>query len=326
MTETFKVGRVLLPSIVVFERRDDGVIYATGKALPFILEELVALGISEVVVSDRWRYDEILPTLPRIYTKVLRFTDEREADVATVSKIFEPFFDEFRIETDKYLAGFRHFGGLSDDAKEQATIDAGLTACIKLLPFLTALREKSHCHFELDQMLKNLRQLAKGCRSPEMRANIAILKGVFTNYERTTHAALKTRVNSSISISDLFEELLDDAHYRALSHQVSLLGFRQKTFQIRRNITRLVKSLTQSRRGKQVFDYGSAAISLAASMPAPKSEMLEGFAHHSFLPPVVDISAAIRAARTRMRSTHSEIDFLGAKTAASKRTSKRNPK
>jgi len=310
MTEAYNIGRILLPSIVIFEKRDGGR-YASGKALPFLLEELISRGISEIIIFDKWRYEDILPNLPPIFSKALHFSKDANRDNLAATKIFSSFFDEFGIEVLENAIGFRHTRQSNPD--EKCTIDAGLSVCASLPSYLTALREKSHCQFDVGSFLKNLDNLRNGSRSPETRANAAVLKGVFVNYENIVHGSLKTHVSSAAGMINLFEELLDNSNYKSLSQEVGMLGeASKKAHDAKRNIARLAKAILRSKIGKGVLDYGSTAVSVATGVPLPKSDLAASLLRDRYFPPIVDVSDAIRTATEKMLAAYPDSDFVGA--------------
>lgn len=307
-SENHRVGGLLLPSILVFEKRDEGV-YASGKMLPFLLEELVSRGISEIFVFDRWRYEEILPELPVIFSKILHFADDAE-DRALSAKIFLPFFEEFGIETDKHLSSFR-FRSPPRPENETAA-QAAMVASIQIPNFLTAMREKTHCHFDVLSLLANLDRMLTKSRSSEMRANIAVLKGVFSNYRETTYGSLKARTNSTADMIGLFEELLEHAKYKSLSREVGKLGSTKIALATTtHHIARVAKDIVQSKVAKGVYDFGATVITTATHIPLPKSDLADSLISEKYFPPIVDMSSAIKIARANMVIAHPDRDFIG---------------
>lgn len=301
---------MLLPSIVVFEKRDGGR-YASGKALPFLLEEMISRGISEIIIFDRWRYEGVLPNLPSIFSKAMHFSKDASQDDITAANIFSSFFDEFGLEVIENGVGVRHTR--QSNPEEENTINAGLSAWASLPAYLTALREKSHCQFDVRSFLKNLDKLRNGSRSPETRANAAVLQGIFSNYQSPEHGSLKTNLSSAVSMIGLFEELLDSPNYKSLSQEVGMLGKASKNaHEAKRNISRLAKVILKSKIGKGILDYGSTVVSVATSVPLPKSDLAEGLLRDRYFPPIVDISDAIRTATEKMLAAHPDSDFVGA--------------
>jgi hypothetical protein len=308
---------MLLPSIVVFEEKDGGS-YASGKALPFLLEEMISRGISEIIIFDRWRYESVLPNLPSIFSKAIHFSKSTRQDDITATNIFSSFFDEFGLEVIENGAGVRHTR--QSNLEEETTIHAGLSVWFSLPAYLTASREKSHCHFDVKSFLKNLDKLRNGSRSPETRANAAVLQGIFSNYQSLEHGSLKTNLNSAASMIGLFEELLDSPNYKSLSQEVGMLGEASKNaHEAKRNIFRLVKVILKSKIGKGILDYGSTVVSVATGVPLPKSNLAEGLLRDRYFPPIVDISDTIKTASGKMLAAYPDSDFLSATPRSKKR-------
>lgn len=271
-----------------------------------MLEHLIAQGISEIVIQDRWRYEDILSGLPSVFRRAIRFTSEDAESISNSTRIFKPFFDEFGLE----VAGNSGVQFPRNWQANRDAIDAGVHAWAHLPTFLTALTERAHCHLDIKFILKSLSALASQSRSPELRANIAVLKGIFTGYSKITHASLQPRINSSLSMTELFEELLDNAEYQALSREVSTLGVAQRISGIKRRIGDLTRAVLRSDTGRRALDYGSTAVSVATGLPLPKSDLAASLLRDSYFPPLVNVSAAIEIATLRTRAAHPDIEFV----------------
>src|SRR5689334_17967524 len=98
MASKRQFNRVLLPQIPIFEDTGGSGMRASGRLLPFLLEEFVARGAIEIVIEDSWRYKKELHSLPtamRNYVKIAKPTARYEK---TTQKLFDPVLDEFGLE------------------------------------------------------------------------------------------------------------------------------------------------------------------------------------------------------------------------------------
>jgi hypothetical protein len=311
MGKAYRPGRILLPPVVVFEKREGG-IYASGKALPFILESLVAKGIGEIVVIDSWRYKDVLNDLPKVFSRAVRISDSLDASSKVARRVFEPFFEEFGIETDDHLCSFtRKPNSPAAKPENEATRTAGMVAACNLAEYLAAQNEKCHCHFDLSAMKEQIDIVANASRSPVTRANMAVLSGLYETYEDVEHAAIKTELSTSSEMIKLYDELLDDAKYQALSHEVSKFGLAKRGHDLKKNIGQLVRQIVDSNIGKRTIDFGATVISASTGVPVPKSDLAEAFLSSSYVPPIVNLSQPIELAKKRMLAAYPDVDFGG---------------
>ncbi|WP_423415153.1 hypothetical protein RLW55_19635 [Hyphomicrobium sp. B1] len=307
MSGTPHIGRFLLPSLLAFETRDTGM-YASGKMLPFILEELISRGISQILIKDRWRYENVLAELPAIFSKALHFVDDKEHRELSM-KIFAPGFEEFGITTDKNLGSFTRTK--PEKPEDKKAVDALILICSELPIFLTAMKEKSHCHFDIPWTNGHLDSILEKSRSMEMRSNIAVLKGVLSQYQEISYGSLKAQVNTATEMTALFEALLENARYKSLSREVATLGSQNSAItKTTHNISRIAKEIANSKFAKGVIDFGSTVITTYTGVPLPKTELAETLMKDKYFPPAADISEPIFVAQTKMIDAYPEIDFL----------------
>jgi hypothetical protein len=85
-------NHILLPQIAMFERYDDGNGFrATGKLLPFMLEEFVSRGVIDIIIQDAWRYEDTIPMLPNLLRSHIQ-TINNDKYYHIAREIFIPFF------------------------------------------------------------------------------------------------------------------------------------------------------------------------------------------------------------------------------------------
>jgi hypothetical protein len=300
--------RIIVPFFQVLELRPGPEkIALTQRHLPFLFEEFISQGVRDLIVSDKKHVEwDNLPRLVRNH--VFEARHQGRAGCQTF-EIFKPIFEEFQIQNPSGL-GFHYKHDPQRPRERDEAIKISIDASMQLEGFLTALHEKSLCQFNIVTMLARLDVLGGACRSPEARAHVSILRGIFLGYEDVSHAAVICKINSSETIIELFQELLEDAHYKALSHEASKFGRLQKLSTITSNITKLVKQIIQSRRSKGILDYGSRALSVATGIPVPTTEVAEALMRNAYFPPIVDFSSGIERATQKMITAYPDIRFV----------------
>ncbi|MDE2014861.1 MAG: hypothetical protein KGJ75_18235 [Alphaproteobacteria bacterium] len=270
--------------------------WATGVLLPFILEETICRGATSIVVTDAWRYRDTLPTLPRNLRKFIVLTDSEGKNSQISNEIFAPLWEETSIEP-------RH-GAYECHQKLEGRLksiaETGISAAIRLAAYLDAVDTKAQIHFELEEMKASLHLLLRHSRSSEMRANAAVLLSLFNSYESLKIGSLKFRASHRNDIQDVFADLVETAKYRSLSTNTYALGLRPKLDQVARKIDRWVRGVLSDKRAMEFLKYGSTLATVATGVPIPSSELIESLLSTSYLPPIVDLSAPIERARSRL--------------------------
>jgi hypothetical protein len=130
-----KFTRILLPQIPLFEEVSPSEMRATGRLLPFLLEEFISHGAIEIIIEDSWRYTAELSRLPlamRGYVKVSRSSKKSQK---TSLKFFEPFFEEYELNADGGAVRYKR----TPDEGNKRIIEAGIEVFFDLPKFLSAL-------------------------------------------------------------------------------------------------------------------------------------------------------------------------------------------
>lgn len=304
-------NRILLPTVPILEfvKQQEGPekIILTRKHIPFLFEEFISQGVNELVVWDKQDVD--FDVFPTIIQKHITTSKSSGRSGNQIMEIFKPVFEEFGIQIPDAL-GFHYTRDEHRPPECDLAMQTAIDACTKLQSYLNALHEKSLCQFDIASMLTELEHLDRACRTPEARANISVLRGIFSGYKTVSHAAINCQINSSDAMVELFEELLENAHYQSLSHEAKKFGTVQKLNTVKRNVSKLVKAVIQSRRGKSILDYGSRVITVATGVPVPTTELAESLIKNAYFPPVVDMSQGIERATKKLIENLPDTRFV----------------
>jgi hypothetical protein len=304
-------NRILVPKVHIFEMANEpdkpAKIAVSRKHLPFLIDEFISQGVSELILWDKRDVD--LDTLPKILRTHISEAKSAGRTVGEIFQIFKPVFEELGIQSERGLGFSVKYDKIKSE-EQRGVVDAAADACMQLQSFLVAFHDKSLCQFDITSILTKLELLYKSCRSTEARTNVSVLRGVFSGYKPISHAAIVCSANSSEAMLELFEELLDDAHYKSLSHEASGFGALANINKIKRNIAKLVKAIVHSRKSKGMLDYGSRALTVATGLPVPTSELADFFIRNSYFPPVLDLSDGIARATSKMIETYPDTRFV----------------
>lgn len=287
-----KINRILLPQIPLFEKTSSSEVWARGRLLPFLLEEFISLGVLEVIIRDSWRYRQEILDLPQAFkNRVVIAESERHGRIAI--KLFEPFFEEYGLEASE--GAVRHIR--TARGEDKAIIDAGVSAFFNLPEFLSALSHKAQVHFDVAEIKSNLSLLKDGSRSSEMRANASSLIGIFSSYQTVAHDAPILHGNAPEELVRRFTDFTEDLYYQELSKQMHALGFFKTAIQAIPKINRAARRFIERKANRQMLNFGSKAVTVATGVPLPTSSLAESLLSEEYLPPIVDLSAAISTAK-----------------------------
>jgi hypothetical protein len=309
MSRGYEPNRVLLPAspFLYFSEHRAG---TSGHHLPFLLQELIGYGVSDVVVRDHdlsFIYKEVTPTLATILKNRIRpFNNDKSRRITL--DLFSHFFEEFGIEPGPSLQSFvlRHNSSDLDH-----TIGPGIILTQTVRYFIDCINARAQCEIDLVRTVRFIDRLTEASRSPDMLANLAVLKAVFTNYSKISHAALECKFNTSTGIANIFEELVHDAAYTSLSAELHMFGVKQDISALMTRVKRLVKDILQSKLGKHFLDYGSRVVSVYTGVPVPTSDLAMAFMQTTYFPPVIDLSKATVAAGKKLARSEKDMRFIG---------------
>lgn len=259
-------------------------------ALPFLVEELVALGATGVAIRATGlgghRASDIFPRVLSGRVSVIR--RERQT-LGEVQAIMAPILEEFGM--------VMHEPGLLRCMKTTPVdVDLAtkvLTIASDLETFLLGL----HYRLQIDVKLGTLKQCVNGVRrssrNPDSRANLAVLAGILDTYEPQTVSCLALQPQASQDLTDLFKQFVQDVTYREISNHQYTLGFPARIKRSTVLIGRLVKTMVTKGRLKHLVKTGTKLISAASRAPELDTELAALLLTKSYLPPIVSLQEAV---------------------------------
>jgi hypothetical protein len=313
-----KFTRILLPQVAVFEEVSSSHIRATGRLLPFLLEEFISRGAIEIIIEDPWRYKAELTQLPLAMRGHIKVSHSSKKSWDISRKLFEPFFDEYELKAES--GGVSHMRTPREEDKK--IIDAGVQTFFDLPAFLSALRLRAQLDFDLRAVKRNIALLRDRSRSPEMRANSSALLGIFSAYETVTHDALVLHANAPEEVAQRFLDFAEDLYFQRLSEELHILGFLEPAIANIPKINRAVRAIFKRPVAKKIADLGSRAVTVATGVPVPDTSLAEALLVSRYLPPVINLRTALAKAK-RNFVKHGNIE--GIVGLDPKRASERSP-
>jgi hypothetical protein len=315
MFGSYQPNRVLLPQspFFFFEVGRAG---TSGHHLPFLLQELIGHGLTEVTIRDyelSFIYKEMMPHLPSILKNRIKAVST-ESSHRTALHLLRNLVAEFNIEPDLTFTSFKPVRG-GDFTISNDIAYSIISVFHTVAYFIDAINARAQCEIDLVSTLKHVDRIKIESKSPEVLAELAVLRAVFGNYSEVSHAAIESKTNSSAAIAEIFDELILQVEYASLSAELYKFGLVRDVSNLTPRVKRLVGAILRSRLGKQFLDYGSRIINVYTGVPVPTSEFAAALMRDSYFPPIVNLSKATAAAGSQLARSYDGVSFYGPGTS-----------
>jgi hypothetical protein len=253
-----------------------------------MIEQLVAAGASHAVTdNDIFTTKDALDRMPDIMRKRLLIVDSDESFLMTCA-IMKPVFEELGVkETDRS----------SIVGVDRELCNAAAVLYFELPGFLLACREKLQLDFPLLEVRAAIEWLLRDLRSPQARANVATLAGVFSSYRATPVESLEVRSNMPAEVSDQIMALFEDELYREMSAAGWLIGIPARIDRAIVVFNRCARRVAKSPVFKPIVNLTSKVITAAIHVPIPDSDIGSLIAKRGFMPPIVALQNIRQEAR-----------------------------
>lgn len=294
-----QLSKVLVPNAgvrVVQTTTGDVQLLRDSSWLPFILEELVALGATRAVISG-----EEIASLPRELRRWV--TAAREGVTPTSETFLRPVALAIGMPVND--DGSLDYSG--DDAATSDFIDAEHA----LSTWLVGHRTKCQVSIDIAKSLRSVRRLRKMCKTAgDASMRLAAFEGLLLSYETASVAALVIRSGAEDEALDLFSELLDDAAYRELSQEAFALGWAKKAIGAVRSIGRMTRAIARRPAFKGVLNIGGRAVSTLTGIDMPTHDDLAPLLAGSYSPPLVKVEKGVNTALRRWERANPPMVFI----------------
>jgi hypothetical protein len=308
-------NRILLPDMAAFRAftdQDDRVVAASidGSVLQFLFEELISRSVVEIVIDAHSLIARAIGTVPAILRKRVIVVNKNQKSAKRLSSILAPVFEEFGMKDFNGNAQgftFKRTDQLSDEIQKELLFKVFLP----LLRFLIALEIQAQTDVDVKQIQSALTSIKRRSRSPESRAVLAVLNGIFETYKSSTISSLNLIPTAPERLVEYFHEFIQDASYREMSRQSHLLGFPAHLKRSATLVNRLSKKIITKSPFKEIVTLGSKAISTSTQIPLPDSAMAASLLQKKYLPPIINLDDAIEEARHAWKVSQPEHVDIG---------------
>jgi predicted transport protein len=290
------LGRVLLPYIPVGRAfyGESGLEFAAidYSVIPFLIEEFIALGACGIVYRSleepKYLRSVVIPELRRCF-----IVDNGRRDKDVVNTL-APLSEEFECEISGGGSVMRRLtpsNSSADIPGPQIMEVAGA-----LLALLIGQRYEAEVQIDLPAVQGALEQLDRICRSSRARATVAVLRSVFSAYRPVQTDTVVVKPNATEQQLSLFLRFVEDSTYREMSRAARGFGMPGRSRRAAQLFSRAARALVQKTPFRQAVNLGSKGLSAATHLPMPDADVASSLFRKDYLPPVVNLSDAMRRA------------------------------
>jgi len=262
-------------------------------SIQFLIEELVSSAVIDIGIPPSTLAFESTARLPAVLKERVILIDKNFRSIAKLQAIFAPIAEEFGVEFKQRSLILRQSGNKVSDPLLHAIAELYYT----LYKFLLGLEYELQIDIDLQSIKKAITILRQFSRSPNSRANLAILSGIFETYKPQTLTSLEFHSVAPDRLISLFQEFVQDETYRQMSVQAHSLGFPARVQRSLTIIGRLAKKFIIKAPFKQIVNVSSRVISTATHMPVPDAEMAVSLIKKEYLPPIISLKRPIQKAK-----------------------------
>jgi hypothetical protein len=257
---------------------------------PFIVEELIAFGATDIAIPKISLALYAMDALPESLRKRIQVIDKRRAILESSNLFFSPIAAEFGLKVGAWsLSRMRE---IPEDL-ETAVVDLYFS----MYAFFLGLEYQLEIDLDMRFMKQSVETLRARAREPESRARLAVLSGVLNCYETASVDTIVLKPAANTRQIELFAEFVQDEAYKELSRTFHNLGYPDR---FKRSVTvigRIARKLMTQAPFKQLIDVSSRIISAASNLPLPDSELGAVLVRRKYLPPVVPVRQALSRAK-----------------------------
>ena len=254
--------------------------------------------------------------MPRVLRKRIVVVDHKRRSLDRLYALLEPLSEEMKVELHKGREGAVGIG-VKKDLKNQV-LDENERSLLNLwlrgYPFLVALDNHLQVELPLELLKLSLIRLDRVFISPEARAHLAIMAGIFNTYERQELGSILYKSLDSTDLVSLFDDFLEDVTFRAMCKASHDLGFPLKMKNSVIRIRSLANELVSKPPFKHILVLGSKIATAAASLPDIEDSISALLLQKGYLPPLISLRNVLDQASMKYKesdlSKWSEADEL----------------
>jgi hypothetical protein len=257
----------------------------------FMIEEFVALGVTEIAMPGSAPEAMLLDKMPPLLRRRVRLVDD-SAEIEAAQRVLAPVCEELGVEYSKHGNGLEFPQQMSPHKQ-----DALLNIHGSLVRMAIGFNQKALVALDPAESLWALQNIRVDLRGSGGRAVIAQLEGVLRTYEPLRVAGLRVPNTSSASdLVSIFDRLVNDEEYVQLSNAASKLAIPSSRRSALARIREKIRTILSHGRFAGVWDVTSKLISVWSGAPMPEADRLATIIVPRQFPVFVDTKPARAAA------------------------------
>jgi hypothetical protein len=316
VADSLPLSRVLAkrPGFYRMLRRGDdlGILYDKS-SLPYLVEEFVASAAVDIAITATSPAVEHLDGLhPTLRSRVILIDTDGKVG-KQLAAILEPVGSEFEFRFSESLTE------IHATPKTPIVVREVLGELLfNLYDFLLGAEHRLQVDVDLPKLQHAVATLRENARSPEARANLAVLQAAFVNYRPVRIASLALQSAATDQQIERFKRFVEDTTYQRVSRDAGLLGVPEDGDRAVVLIERGVKKLVSMPLFKPISAIGSKLISKASALELDAADLVQALLPKRYLPPIISLTHAYARAealwakqREKFVETDATVKMIG---------------
>jgi hypothetical protein len=266
-------------------------------SLPFLIEEFVASAAVEIVITAGSPAALHVNELPAVLRSRVAVVDDDDSVRKQVAGILAPVGAEFGFSIDVAK------GSLTGDSRTPRELVPAIGYLIgPLYDLLLGARYRLQIDIDLERAKASTALLRSAARTPEARANLAVLHSVFASYKSVAIPSLALASAATDEQMERFRWFVEDVTYQHLSRDAGLLGVPEDGDRVLQLLARGIAKLVKKPLFKPFATMASKAISKATPVDVDAGSLAEALLPLKYLPPIIPLDAGVERAEGLWRA------------------------
>jgi hypothetical protein len=293
-------AHVLLPTVNAgVEYEGDGYRGSTVdySVYPFVIEELISLGVARVAVVRGTDAENVLGALSKFMSsRITVINPSKQAE--KIDALFRPLAAEFGVEFS--WPGSPIFSlAVSSDRPINDTLHRAIDACMFLYAgifnIVLGMEYELQIEVNLENAKKQIAVLLEGTKSREARDVLAILKGVLNCYHNASLSTIRPRVADVSQGQLLLRDLLSDSGFQKMEAAAHDFGVPEWVERAKLSFTQSAMRLLSKPEYKRRLRLATQKLNVPSR---DTTKILSGAPfYQGYLPPVLPFDSVRRRAQ-----------------------------
>lgn len=255
----------------------------------FLAGALIGQSALRLAVSPRSNLYGSIDILPQVMRDRIIVVDRNSEVWEKVAAVLEPVYRDIGMAPEARGSVFRTGAGSPSEVSGAAV---SLTANLEV--FIVGAENRLQIELSPTNVLQCVATLRSVVTSPEARAALASIEGIFQVYSALDTPALTFKSDTAADHVQQFARFVTDETYRQMSRQSALLGIPARATHALLRIRRFAGELLSRPGMADVIELSSRPIEVATHIPVPTPSVVARMLNPEprYLPPLLNLQLA----------------------------------